>query len=163
MDKKWNHLENSYWFVPVAYLPALQMNAEATEPTFMIDQTVWQITGYRDGYFWGNCAALVYEKGTTPTDPPTARRLVGTVTPDGQVLITFMSISSIGAAQSIQGYGKMTQKNDQWFFEMQMSSGVTDLIAHWAYMEMTQPGDPSWKQLPGTDYSVPAFLEAAGF
>ncbi len=163
MDQKWQHLENSYWFVPVPYLPALQMNAEDTEPTFMIDQTVWQITGYRDGYFWGNCAALIYEKGTTPANPPEGKKLVGTITPEGQVLITFMSISEIGAAQAIQGWGKMMKKDGRWVFEMQMSSGVTYLVAHWADMALTQPGDPSWEQLPGTDYSVPAFLEAAGF
>lgn len=163
MNQAWKNLENSYWFVPVPYLPALQMSAEAETPTAMIDQTVWHITGYRDGYFWGNCAALIYEKGTEPADPPVARRMVGSVTPDGKVLISFMPISSTGASRATQGWGQMKQKDKQWVFEMQMSSGVTELVAHWADMALTQPGDASWEQLPGTSYSVPEFLEAAGF
>ncbi|XZF14945.1 hypothetical protein ACTHGU_02330 [Chitinophagaceae bacterium MMS25-I14] len=163
MNHQWNFLQGSYWYVPPMYLPALQMAATDTTPTRMTDQTVWQITGYEGGYFWGNCAALVYETGTTPTGAPQARRMAGSVTPDGNVQISFMSINKLGAATSIQGWGHMKQEGDVWVFEMQMASGVTDLVAHWALMARTIEGAPSWNQLPGTDYSVPDFLAAAGF
>ncbi|MES2655354.1 MAG: hypothetical protein V4620_07185 [Bacteroidota bacterium] len=163
MNNKWSFLKDSYWYVPVKYLPALQMSAETTEPTQMIDQTVWQITGYNDGYFWGNCAALIYETGTQPTNNPNAMRIVGTITPEGTVQMAFMPIINIGASMATSGFGKMKEDNKQWVFEMQMSSGVTDLVAHWAEMYETSEGEPSWEKLPGTDYSVPDFLAAAGF
>lgn len=162
MEQQWNNLSGSYWYVPDQFLPALQMNATDTVPTSMIDQTVWQITGYRDGYFWGNCAALLYAAGTEP-GTPAGMRMVGSVTPTGQVYISFMPISQLGAAMSTLGIGCMKEKAGQWVFEMQMTSGVTDIVAHWADMAQTKEGDPSWDQLPGTTYSVPDFLAAAGF
>lgn len=163
MNQKWNFLQGSYWYVPPMYLPALQMAATDTTPIRMTDQTVWQITGYSDGYLWGNCAALLYETGTTPTGAPVGRRMAGSVSPEGNVLISFMPISNLGAAMSISGWGHMKQEKDAWLFAMQMSSGITELVAHWADMALTREGDPSWEQLPGTTYSVPDFLAAAGF
>lgn len=163
MNSQWNFLEGTYWYVPTPFLPALQMNSADTEPTWMIDQTVWQITGYANGYFWGNCAVLMYEAGTTPNAAPLPYRLAGSVTPDGKVQISFMPLNTLGAAMSVSGWGTMKQQLKAWMFEMQMASGLTDLVAHWAYMAETQEGEDSWDQLPGTDYSVPDFLKAAGF
>lgn len=146
-------------------LPALRMNPTETQPTRMTDQTVWQITGCEYGYFWGNCAALLYEYGTTPQNLPNAFRMVGSVSPDNKVLISFMPIVQLGAALGTTGFGVLRQQvhNDQWYFEMQMATGTTELTAHWAYMLQTKEGDASWNQLPGTHYSVPDFLKAAGF
>lgn len=163
MNDKWSFLQSSYWCVPEQYLPALRMGGKDTDPTLMVDQTVWQITDYRDGYFWGNCAVLVYEKGGSSDGQPDSMRFVGSVTPDGSVQITFMPQKLLGAARSTSGWGKMTKQNGQWVFEMQMSSGVTDLYSHWAYMHSTKEGDPTWNKLPGLDYSVTELLEAAGF
>ncbi len=162
MTEKWNFLTDSYWYVPHKCLPALQMSAEAEEPTLMIDQTVWQITDYRYGYFWGNCVALIFADGTSPEDAPTNSRFVGTITPEGTVHLTFMPINALGAAISTVGLGKMKLDNEEWVFEMQMSTGITELTAHWSYMFQTEEGDASWDKLPGVDYSVPAFMEAAG-
>ena len=156
-------LTTTYWYVKAEYLPALQMAATSTEPTRMVDQTVWQITGEKDGYFWGNCAVLMYEAGTTPVDPPNSFRMVGSLTPDGNVQITFMPINRIGAALGIQGWGRIVTENGEDAFEMQMSSGSTSLSAHWALMFETKEDDASWTKLPGTNYSVPEFLQAAGF
>lgn len=156
-------LTSTYWYVRTEYLPALQMSATDTEPTSTIDQTVWQITGSKDGYFWGNCAVLMYDAGTTPTDPPEGLRLVGSILLDGTVHITFMPINLIGAAISTIGMGKMKETESGWAFEMQMSSGMTELAVHWAFMYETKEGEESWNKLPGTDYSVPDFLAAAGF
>lgn len=163
MNERWDFLEGSYWYVPPAYLPALQMAATDTMPVRMTDQTVWQITGYSDGYFWGNCAALIYETGTTPAGAPVGMRMAGSVTPDGSVQISFMPISNVGAAMSTSGWGYMRLEDKTWIFDMQMASGITTLVAHWAQMAPTEEGMPSWEQLPGTDYSVPDFLAAAGF
>jgi hypothetical protein len=57
----------------------------------------------------------------------------------------------------------MREDGSKWLFEMQMASGVTSLTTHWACMERTAEGLPFWNKLPGTHYSVPAFLQAAGF
>lgn len=162
-QQDWGFLKGTYWYVPDSYLPALQMNTDATAPMRMIDQTVWQILGCENGYLWGNCAALIYEEGTTPTSNPTGLRMQGSITPTGGVQISFMPINPIGAAMSISGWGNMCLQQKEWAFEMQMSSGVTALVSHWAYMRRTQEGDLSWKTLPGTEYSVPDFLTAAGF
>jgi hypothetical protein len=162
MNEQWNFLEGSYWYVPTEYLLATQMAATDTEPTLMTDQTVWQITGCRDGYFWGNCAVLMYVNGAEPGEP-NSFRMMGTVTSDGSVQISFMPINKLGAAMSTSGWGKMVKQNDDWTFEMQMSSGSTELNSHWAFMYATSEGEPSWNKLPGVDYSVPEFLEAAGF
>ncbi|MBL4704969.1 MAG: hypothetical protein JKY54_10635 [Flavobacteriales bacterium] len=163
MPKQWEFLKDSYWYVPVAYLPALQISADGSPPTPMVDQTLWHITDYKYGYFWGNSAALLYEEGTSPTDPPSASRLVGTITPQGKVQITFMPFNQLGPAMSTVGIGIMEESRKEWVFEMQMSAGITELVVHWAQMLPTKEGDPSWEQLPGTEYSVPEFLKAAGF
>lgn len=162
-NHNWSFLKDTYWYVPVNYLLALQMSAEDTTPTRMVDQTVWQIVGYEQGYLWGNAAILLYEEGTTPSNAPTGMQMLGTVTPNGQVQITFMPINPIGAAIGTSGWGNMRMQKESWAFEMQMSSGTTELLSHWAYMWMTQKGELSWRKLPGTEYSVPEFLKAAGF
>lgn len=162
MNNKWDFLNGTYWYVPEQYLPATQMGGNDTEPVMNVDQTVWQITGASNGYFWGNCSALMYPVGTTPGEP-TARRMVGSVTPDGTVQISFLSINDLGLAMSISGWGKMVEQKGAWTFEMQMASGTTDIYSHWAFMKSTTEGDASWDKLPGADYSVPEFLEAAGF
>ncbi len=162
MNSKWNFLKDSYWYVPTAFLPALQMNATDAEPTQMIDQTVWQITDYKYGYFWGNCAALLYENENPESQTLSGFRFAGSVTPDGKVQISFMPISELGAVMSTVGTGNMIKDDGEWVFNMQMESGITDLVVHWANMEETKEGESSWEKLPGTEYSVPELLEAAG-
>ena len=162
MNNKWDFLTGTYWYVPEQYLPATQMGGNDTEPIMSIDQTVWQITGASNGYFWGNCAALFYPEVETPGEP-SGKRMIGSVTPDGKVQISFMLINESGIAMSVSGWGKMVKLNDAWTFEMQMASGTTDIYSHWAFMYSTSLEEPSWNKLPGVDYSVPEFLEAAGF
>jgi hypothetical protein len=87
------------------YLPAMQLEAGSIAPTHMTDQTVWQITGYSDGYFWGNCAVLIYPADGVPTAAPQPRRMLGSITPDGAVQISFMNTGTLAAATAIQGWG----------------------------------------------------------
>lgn len=155
-------MAGTYWYVPITFLPAMQMNATDGTPMQMTDQTVWQITGYKDGYFWGNCAVLIYETGTSPVNPPGSFRIAGSVTPEGNVQMSFMPLIELGASMSTSGWGKIIREKET-VFEMQMGSGVTDIVVHWALMAQTAEGEPSWNQLPGTGYSVPEFLQAAGF
>lgn len=39
-----------------------------------------------------------------------------------------------------------------------MTTGVTFLRAHWAYLEQCKPGEEVWEQLPGVQCSVPQFI-----
>lgn len=163
MNNNWNFLKGTYWYVPEQYLPATQMGGKDTQPIVMIDQTVWQIIDYRAGYFWGNCVVLMYQQGDSPEGEPKSMKMIGSVTPDGTVQITFMPLNYLGAAMSTSGWGKMAKQNKSWTFEMQMSSGTKELYSHWAFMYSTKEGDPTWNKLPGLPYSVPELLEAAGF
>lgn len=162
MQSDWNFLAGTYWFVPATYLPALSLDATEGTPVWMIDQTVWEITGSSGGYFWGNCAVLMYQEGTEPDTAPGGYRFAGSITPEGNVQMSFMPLVTLGAALSTSGWGRIVGKS-QYAFEMQMATGFTDVVIHWAFMEQTREGDPSWEKLPGVDYSVPDFLAAAGF
>ena len=51
--RRWSWLANTYWYVPTSNLPAVLFNSSTGTLAPVSDQTVFQITGYRDGYFWG--------------------------------------------------------------------------------------------------------------
>ncbi len=115
-------------------------------------------------YFWGNTAILLYERGEDPGDQRVmGRRLAGSLTPEGSVQMSFMPETRRGASQATAGTGRCRRRDGAWAFEMQMGTGATDLGVHWADMLQCQPGDPAWERLPGTPYSVPDLLAAAGF
>ena len=50
---RWSWFGNTYWYVPTRNLPAVLYASTTGALAPIIDQTVFQITGYRDGYFWG--------------------------------------------------------------------------------------------------------------
>ena len=115
----------------------------------MLDQTVFHVTGYDNGYFRGKTVTQLGQ-GT-----PTSSALIGSVTPQGRVLLSFTSSQSV-----VPGYRVMTCQRGQWMMENQMftvtSSGTE--IGHWAYMVQTRPGMKSWVPLPSAGVSVPTFL-----
>ena len=47
---------------------------------------------------------------------------------------------------------------DGWSLEMQMSTGSSTRVAHWAYMVPVTPEDPAWSSLPGVEISVPEIV-----
>jgi hypothetical protein len=85
--------------------------------------------------------------------------MVGSVTPQAKVLLTFMTTSSNSRPSVTNGYGTMVDKFGQWTMENQMftSPDETLQIGHWAYMLRTCPGMPSRNSLPAADLSVRAF------
>jgi hypothetical protein len=154
--RRWSWLANTYWNVPTSNLTAIFVNSSTGSVTTVSDQTVFHITGYHDGYFWGES---VTQFGSSPS---TARTMAGSVTPQGRVVLDFTSTSSSGTSVT-QGYGEMQKKFGHWTMENQMfSSGGTIQVGHWAYMVQTHPGLPSWHSLPGAGVSVPVFLSEAG-
>ncbi len=148
---RWAWLANTYWYVPTPNLPATIYNTGTGTLVPVLDQTVYHITGYRSGYFWGQ---TVTQFGTAA---PTSSALVGSVTPQGRVLLMFTS-----SASSVEGYGVMIRPHGQWTMENQMFSSTSSgtQVGHWACMAQTRPGQSSWRALPGVGVSVPQFLSA---
>ncbi len=148
-SNRWAWLTDTYWYVPPANLPAIIFDPSSGSLIPVRDQTVYHISGYRNGYFWGETVSQLN------TSTPSSSSLVGSVTPQGRVLLSFSSASTV-----TQGYGEMIRKGGQWTMENQMFSGPTSgtQIGHWAYMVQTHPGMRSWNSLPSVGVSVPTFL-----
>jgi hypothetical protein len=153
---RWSWLANTYWYVPTNNLSAVISTGDG-QVVPVLDQTVFQITHYRDGYFWGNATA---QYGANSAGPSTSF-MIGSVTPQGRVLLSFTANTSSGTTVT-SGFGVMQRKFGQWTMENQMfTPGGTIQIGHWAYMVQTHPGLPSWNSLPGVGVSVPEFLSEA--
>jgi hypothetical protein len=151
---RWSWLVNTYWFVPVRNLPAVLYNSTTGTLQSVRDQTVYHIEAYRLGYFWGE-AVTQLNSGS-----PSESTMVGSVTPQGRVLLTFTQTSKNSSPSITEGYGEMQRKSGQWTMENQMFTAPSETlqIGHWAYMVQTRPGMASWKSLPSVGESVPAFL-----
>lgn len=161
----WSWLQDTCWYVPTRGLPAPELGADGTI-RWMVDQTVWHITGARDGYLWGVAAVALTEQGAPwPTRGPRARAthlsLLATVTPSGACLFTFIPQ---GPGQTTTGTGRLRQTDSGWAFEMQMSTDrLRARLIHWADMLPIRPEDPDWDALPGVGLSVPDLLDGARY
>ena len=158
----WSWLSDTYWYVPPASLPALQLDTGAGTLAWVVDQTVWHVTGYRTGYVWGVASTLLRRSGESapplgPDSRPLGMTMLGSITPEGRVHLTF--IPSAPSASATVGLGRIIRHEGGVSFEMQMSSGSGTVTAHWAYMLQVRPDDPSWERLPGVGMSVPEMLE----
>lgn len=166
MFDSWKWLIGTFWIVPEEYLAAPWFPPGGEQPRWLLDQTVWQITGYAGGYFWGNTAVRLAPPAKSGDEStPAAQRLMASITPEGNVHITFVPESSTGDAQATIGIGNMRWRDGAWMAEMQMSApaGSGGRILHWACMQQCTPDDAAWQQLPGTSQSLPDFMSAAGF
>jgi hypothetical protein len=165
LDRRdWAWLEGTYWHVPTADLPAIQYDATRNTLSWIVDQTVWHITGYRDGYFWGACAVMLHDVGAEVPDRgrgsrPTGLALFGSITPEGHVQLTFVVGAALTSRSATTGVGRAVEHEGGIALVMQMSTGNTERTAHWARMIQTKPGDPSWDSLPGAGLSVPQMLD----
>jgi hypothetical protein len=152
--RRWSWLANTYWYVPAPNLPAVLYNSTTGSQTIVSDQTVFHIEDYVDGYFWGD---TVTQLGSSPA---VSSALLGSVTPQGKVLLTFTQTSSSSSPSITNGFGTMERKLGKWMMENQMFTSETVQIGHWAYMVQTRPGLPSWISLPSSGESVPEFLDS---
>ncbi|STY31445.1 Uncharacterised protein [Legionella wadsworthii] len=144
--------KNSTWVVPPQTLLAYVYDNAIFTP--VSDQTVWVISSYNQGYFTGQSYTAINNSLLSQ------RYLVGSVTTEGKVYITFYSGTS-SRTDLVNGIGDLKVKSSgQCSFIMQMNSGqngVSGLI-HWSYMTPVRPGDVFYNNLPGTHMSVPQFL-----
>lgn len=144
--------KNSTWIVPPQTLLAYLYDNATVVP--VADQTVWVFSNYKQGYFSG--------KSYTAIDNSTLsqRFLIGSVTSEGKVYITFYSGTST-STDLVTGVGTLNVKSSgQCTFIMQMNSGQNGVsgLVHWSYMIPANPGDVFYNNLPGTQMSVPQFL-----
>lgn len=158
--RQYDFLRGSKWYVPTSTLPAIEMDLSDDRVRAVEDQTVWEITNYRYGYFWGRTVAVFkYAATGQPIGAPGCSRMVGSVTPDGRVHITFIPDGQNNMSLATVGTGTLSRNGtDGWLFQMQMSTGTTSVIAHWSYMAQCKPGDQCKRRLPGTTQSLSQFL-----
>ncbi len=151
---RWSWLADTYWYVPTNNLPSVLFNAPSQSLVALPDQTVFHITGYRDGYFWG--VSVTQLGGSSPV----CSSLIGSVTPQGRVLLNFTAMDDGSSPTITQGIGLMQRKFGQWTMENQMFTSPSEnaQVGHWAYMVRTRPGLPSWQSLPSVGVSVEQFL-----
>ena len=150
---KWSWLWGTYWYVPTKNLPAYSYSPITNTVTSVSDQTMFHITNYENGYFSGDVVGQIGSNG------PACMSLVGSVTPEGKVYLSFNILPYSPTNTATIGIGDMVRKGGSWTMENQMSSGPTaSQVGHWAYMVLTKPGLPSWASLPGVNVSVQQFL-----
>ena len=156
----WSFLHNSYWYVPAVNLPAL-LSSTSNGGTFIpiSDQTVFYIQRYVKGYFWGTVATELTVLGQTMG--PACFQMVGSVTPEGTLNLSFTPTGTSGAPTA--GFGTMRLIGRQWTMENQMSTTMSGGTAtHWAYMVQCSAGQPCMQSLPGTDLTIAQLLDACG-
>lgn len=143
---------NLTWVVPPQTLLAyLYDNANLTPVS---DQTVWVFSAYNQGYFAGQSYTAINNSTLS------LRYLIGSVTSEGKVFITFYSGTSTNT-DLVSGIGNLNvTSSGQCTFIMQMNSGQNGVsgLTHWSYMVPVNPGDAFYNNLPGTQMSVPQFL-----
>lgn len=157
---RWGWLANTYRYVPPTNVPAvLLVSADPDAPLVVpvADQTAFHITGYLKGYFWGIAATRL------GTSAPSYSSMLGSVTPEGKVLLLFQQMSGPSGPTITEGIGRVTPEFGRWTMENQMftSPGIQSAdglqVGLWAYMVRTHPGLPSWNSLPSVGVSVPQF------
>jgi hypothetical protein len=156
---QYGFLRGSKWYVPTETLPAVNMplNSNVVQP--LSDQTVWEITGYSKGYFWGRSVAVFKRPSGAQLGPVACSRMLGSVTPSGRVHITFVPQRDVTTRSAVTGIGTLAREAPQgWTFEMQMATGTASVVAHWSYMYQCKSGDACETTLPGTSQSLDEFL-----
>jgi len=152
LPASWDWLAGTFWYVGEKDLPAYLYDTRTQNAAMVPDQTVFHITESRNGYFRGTAVVEIAMSRSSFT-------MLGVVTPDGSVLLNFLSSDPLVAATT--GTGRFTYGGVRELTMLnQMSSSPSDRVRvlHWAYMRRTSPGEASWDRLPGANVSVPEFL-----
>ena len=151
---RWAWLEGTTWYVPERGLDALGWSTDTEDTTAVVDQTVYTIDSFADGYFTARTTILL--DGSIRQ----CRWLLGSVTRKGRLLLTFMPVAG-DDAETVQGFGQMRKRGGRWAMVNQMSTSSANMqIVHSANMRRIRSGARDYAQLPGTSESLPEFMEA---
>ena len=157
---KWDAtLSNSYWYVPVPQLLAYAAPATGfSNPIPIGDQTLWALGAASNGAFIGVSSAQLAIGPAQHTENSTIQGFVAT---SGQITMLF---TPVGGGAVTVGLGQMRLINGVWQMDMQMITGQSLLITHWAYMT---PYDPTTTFVPPvprpiTANSVPEWAWTSG-
>jgi hypothetical protein len=148
-----HYLSTATYIVPPQTLLAYEYVQGANIP--VTDQTVWVIDRYDNGYYFGT--AYIALNG----QPSSQRNLVGSITPSGDVYMTFFSMDGrVKDTDITTGIGKFTITPEGGYFTMQMNSAQNSPfgLAHWSYMIPVTPTDYFYQHLPSLNLSVPEFI-----
>lgn len=152
-EKFGKYIENTTWIVPPSTLLAYEyINGASVKVS---DQTVWVITKFDQGYFFGNSYTGL--NGS----PSATKAIVGSITPFGDVYISFFPVTgNYQNTDVVTGIGKFTKHKGKPYFVMQMNTGENGLqgLAHWSYMISVKPDDYFYQHLPSMNMSVPEFI-----
>lgn len=161
-DSRWDSLlTNSNWYVPIPGLIAYASSNQSftnPPPTPIGDQTLWAIGQATNGVFTGQSQASFYMNGITTSNTTTMQ---GLATSAGQIVISFSS----DTAPTTIGIGQMREIGGVPLMEMQMITGSSLLVTHWAYMTPYNPAvftPPSPTQVITTDITSPQWRWTAG-
>jgi outer membrane autotransporter protein len=158
-------LSNTNWYVPVPNLIAYMASSQSftTPPPIAVgDQTLWALGTASQGAFTGTSTAS-FRAGPISFSETTSMQ--GMVSPSGQIVIVFTPVD--GGAATI-GIGQMRSIAGVPLMEMQMMTGSSLLVTHWAYMTPYDPAtftppppvpipantSPQWSWTPGTTWRI---------
>jgi outer membrane autotransporter protein len=156
-------LSNTNWYVPTAQLLAYAAPRTGfSNPIPIGDQTLWSLATATNGSFTGTSVAQLKIGPALLTDNSTIQ---GFVTTAGQITMQFTPTS--GGAVTV-GLGHMRTIGGVTSMEMQMITGDSVLVTHWAYMlpydpaTFTPPASqpvpansvPQWAWMPGTPWRI---------
>lgn len=151
-------LSNTSWYVPTPQLLAYASPKTGfSNPIPIGDQTLWSLATATNGSFTGTSVAQLKMGPALLTDTSTIQ---GFVTTAGQ--ITMLFTPTAGGAATV-GLGHMRTVGGVTSMEMQMITGDSVLVTHWAYMLPYDPATftpPASQPVPAN--SVPQWAWTSG-
>lgn len=156
-------LSNTNWYVPVPNLIAYMTGSQSfttPAPLAIGDQTLWAWGPVVDGAISGTSNATFSIGSTTVATSPMLMN--GKVTNSGQVVLEF---TPEGGGTTTLGIGQMRMVGGVPLAEMQMITGTSSLITHWAYMAPYNPATftpPSPTQVVTANVTSPQWNWSSG-
>ncbi|MFG1462213.1 autotransporter outer membrane beta-barrel domain-containing protein [Xanthobacter sp. DSM 24535] len=156
-------ISNSNWYVGVPNLLAYAAPSTSfANPVPIGDQTLWTLGPSTNGVFAGTSSAQL---AIGPLLTSSDSNIQGRVTPDGAITMVFTPTT--GGTSTI-GLGQMRTRGGVTEMEMQMITGSSLLVSHWAYMLPYDPAtftppppapvptnaSPQWAWTAGTPWRV---------
>lgn len=144
-------LNNSIWIVPKETLLSFSLSNNIISP--VKDQTVWIIDTCLDNYVLGTYYLIVDGNFVSSS------KIIGSITPLGDVLFSFYSSNEITTGQ-----GKFLKIQNEYQFLMQMntlnnSDSGTSGLSYWSYMVRINECDCEYWHLLGTNLNIPNLLD----